>query len=175
MAPAEDLSLNGWNAVINIVLNGTWNCTHTVGNEWIKNGERGHIINMLAPYVYVAAPGFVHSASAKGGVLSMSRTLASEWGSRYGIRVNCISPGAISQTGGQQLTPEDAEKENLSYVPLQRYGSVEEIANLAFFMLSHEAEYLNGECISLDGGATLHEERYIDMLNTHFPVNKSGN
>lgn len=93
LCAAEDLSYNGWHSVIDIVLNGTWHCTQAVGKEWIKNGQRGRIINMVATYAWRAGIGVIHSASAKAGVLSMTRTLAVEWGSKYGINVNAIAPG----------------------------------------------------------------------------------
>ena len=97
---AEELSINGWNTVINIVLNGTCYCSQAVGKEWIANNQTGSILNIVATYAWGAGPGNVHSASAKAGVLSMTRTLAVEWGSKYGIRVNCIAPGPIENTEG---------------------------------------------------------------------------
>lgn len=93
---AEDLSYNGWNSVINIVLNGTFYCSSAVGRYWIKEGIRGSIINMVATYAWDAGPGVIHSASAKAGVLAMTRTLAVEWGKKYGIRVNAIALGRLS-------------------------------------------------------------------------------
>ncbi|MEJ7474928.1 SDR family oxidoreductase, partial [Staphylococcus saprophyticus] len=78
------------NSVVDIVLNGTWHCTQAVGKKWIEQGHRGRIINMVATYAWRSGPGVVHSASAKAGVLAMTRTLAVEWGSKYGITVNAI-------------------------------------------------------------------------------------
>src|SRR5690625_4046912 len=92
---AEDLSINGWNSVINIVLNGTFFCSQTVAKYWIEEKKRGSILNMVATYAWDAGAGVVHSAAAKAGVLSLTRTLAVEWGSKYGIRVNAITPGPI--------------------------------------------------------------------------------
>lgn len=83
---AEELSVNGWNAVINIVLNGTFYCSQTIGKYWIENNIKGSMINMVATYAWGAGAGVVHSAAAKAGVLSLTRTLAVEWGSQYGIR-----------------------------------------------------------------------------------------
>src|SRR5699024_4356449 len=82
---AEDLSINGWNAVIDIVLNGTFYCSKAVGSYWIKEGIQGSILNMVATYAWDAGVGVVHSAAAKAGVLSLTRTLAVEWGNKYGI------------------------------------------------------------------------------------------
>ncbi|MGW7934958.1 2,4-dienoyl-CoA reductase [Staphylococcus xylosus] len=162
LCPAEDLSLNGWNSVIDIVLNGTWYCTQAVGKEWIKNGQQGRIINMVATYAWRAGIGVVHSASAKAGVLSMTRTLAVEWGSKYGITVNAIAPGPIDNTGGsgKLSLSEEAKQQTLDSVPLGRMGQPEEIAALAKFLLSEEASYINGACMTMDGGQWLNQNPF---------------
>ncbi|KQL18912.1 short-chain dehydrogenase [Cytobacillus solani] len=159
ICPAEKLSANGWSSVINIVLNGTFYCSSEVGKYWIENGMEGSIINMVATYAWDAGPGVIHSAAAKAGVLSMTRTLAVEWGRKYGIRVNAIAPGPIERTGGADKLweSEDAAKRTLSSVPLGRLGKPEEIAELAFFLLSEHAAYINGECITMDGGQWLNQ------------------
>lgn len=153
---AEDLSPNGWNAVIDIVLNGTFYCSRAVGKEWIKNDQKGTILNMLATYAWGAGPGVIHSASAKAGVLAMTRTLAVEWGSKYGIRVNAIAPGPIERTGGADRLweTEEQEQRTINRVPLKRLGTPEEIAKLAAFLLSEDASYINGECVTMDGGSS---------------------
>src|SRR5699024_9395876 len=97
---AKDLSVNGWKAVIDIVLNGTFYSTKAVRGHWIKEKISGSIINMVATYAWDAGVGVVHNAAAKAGVLSLTRTLAVEWGSKYGIRINAIAPGPIERTGG---------------------------------------------------------------------------
>ncbi|MGW8000072.1 2,4-dienoyl-CoA reductase [Staphylococcus xylosus] len=162
LCPAEDLSLNGWNSVIDIVLNGTWYCTQAVGKEWIKNGQQGRIINMVATYAWRAGIGVVHSASAKASVLSMTRTLAVEWGSKYGITVNAIAPGPIDNTGGsgKLSLSEEAKQQTLDSVPLGRMGQPEEIASLAKFLLSEEASYINGACMTMDGGQWLNQNPF---------------
>ncbi|MET3681973.1 NAD(P)-dependent dehydrogenase (short-subunit alcohol dehydrogenase family) [Alkalibacillus flavidus] len=159
IAPAEKLSPNGWNAVIDIVLNGTYYCSHTVGTYWIEHDIKGTIINMVATYAWDAGPGVIHSASAKAGVLAMTRTLAVEWGRRYGIRANAIAPGPIDRTGGADKLweSEEAAQRTIKSVPLERLGEPEEIAELAFFMLSDKAKYMNGEVITLDGGQSLNQ------------------
>jgi NAD(P)-dependent dehydrogenase (short-subunit alcohol dehydrogenase family) len=159
ICPAEKLSANGWNSVINIVLNGTFYCSSEVGKYWIENGIKGSMINMVATYAWDAGPGVIHSAAAKAGVLSMTRTLAVEWGRQYGIRVNAIAPGPIERTGGADKLweSEEAAKRTLSSVPLGRLGKPEEIAELAFFLLSEHAAYINGECITMDGGQWLNQ------------------
>lgn len=159
ICPAEQLSVNGWNSVINIVLNGSFYCSSEVGKYWIEKGIKGSIINMVATYAWDAGPGVVHSAAAKAGVLSMTRTLAVEWGRKYGIRVNAIAPGPIERTGGagKLWESEEAANRTLNSVPLGRLGKPEEIAELAYFLLSDKAAYINGECITMDGGQWLNQ------------------
>ncbi|MFD1427672.1 2,4-dienoyl-CoA reductase [Kroppenstedtia sanguinis] len=160
---AEDLSQNGWNAVIDIVLNGTWYCTQAVAKEWIEQGQSGSIINMVATYAWTGAAGVVHSASAKAGVLAMSRSLAVEWGDKYGIRINCIAPGPVENTGGvdKLILNEAMHKHVLRTVPLHRFGKLEEIAGVAAFLLSPDAGYINGECITMDGGQWMNGARFL--------------
>ena len=157
LVQAEKLSPNGWKAVIDIVLNGTFYCSSAVGKYWIENGIKGSILNMVATYAWGAGAGVVHSAAAKAGVLSLTRTLAVEWGTQYGIRVNAIAPGPIERTGGADKLWESEQQaqRTINSVPLKRLGTPEEIADLATFMLSDKAGYLNGECITLDGGQWL--------------------
>jgi len=156
---AEDLSPNGWKTVIDIVLNGTFYCTRAVGKYWIENGQKGAILNMLVTYAWGAGAGVIHSAAAKAGVMSMTRTLAVEWGRRYGIRVNGIAPGPIDRTGGagKLWESDEAAKRTLASVPLGRLGQPEEIAELASFIMSEKAAYMNGEIVTLDGGQWLNQ------------------
>ncbi|WP_226578231.1 2,4-dienoyl-CoA reductase [Halobacillus litoralis] len=159
IAPAEELSPNGWNSVINIVLNGTFYCSQAVGKYWIENEIKGSILNIVATYAWNSGAGVIHSASAKSGVLTMTRTLAVEWGSKYGIRANAIAPGPIERTGGAEklFQSEKAAERTLRSVPLGRLGTPEEIAGLANFILSDEASYMNGEVVTLDGGQWLNK------------------
>ncbi len=153
------LSPNGWKAVIDIVLNGTFYCSNAVGNYWITKGTKGCMINMLATYAWGAGVGVAHSAAAKAGVMSLTRTLAVEWGSQYGIRVNAIAPGPIERTGGagKLWESEEAATRTIQSVPLRRLGKPEEIAELAAFILSDKASYMNGEIVTLDGGQWLNQ------------------
>ncbi|MFB4169502.1 2,4-dienoyl-CoA reductase [Virgibacillus sp. JSM 102003] len=159
IAAAEDLSINGWNSVIDIVLNGTFYCSQEVGKYWIENEIKGSVINMVATYAWNAGAGVVHSSAAKAGVLNLTRTLAVEWGTKYGIRVNAIAPGPIERTGGAEklFESEKAAKRTINSVPLQRLGKPEEIADLAHFLLSDKAAYINGEVITMDGGQWLNK------------------
>lgn len=162
ICPAEELSVNGWKAVIDIVLHGTFYCSHAVGKYWIEKGTAGRIINMVATYAWDAGPGVIHSASAKAGVLAMTRTLAVEWGRKYGIRVNAIAPGPIERTGGAERlwVSKEAAKRTLDSVPLGRLGTPEEIAGLAYYLLSDEASYMNGAIVTMDGGQHLHQHPF---------------
>lgn len=159
---AEKLSSNGWNSVIDIVLNGTFYCSSAVGNYWIEKKQRGSILNMLATYAWDAGAGVVHSAAAKAGVMSLTRTLAVEWGTQYGIRVNGIAPGPIERTGGAERLwiSEEAAKQTLASIPLGRLGKPEEIAELAAFIMSDKAAYMNGEIVTLDGGQWLNKSPF---------------
>lgn len=155
---SEDLSVNGWRAVENIVLNGTWYCSQAVGKRMIESGHGGSILNMVATYAWTGSPGVVHSASAKAGVVAMSKTLAAEWG-HHGIRVNCIAPGPIGDTGGaDKLWPNEQIKQRiLRGIPLRRLGKKEEISNLALFLVSDYSSYITGDVITADGGASLNK------------------
>src|SRR5690625_2091853 len=156
---AEDLSINGWNSVINIVLNGTFYCSKAVGSYWIEQKKQGSILNMVATYAWDAGAGVVHSAAAKAGVLSLTRTLAVEWGSKYGIRVIAFAPGPIERPGGPEklmLSPDWAERTR-QQIPLKRFGTTEEFVGLAYFLLSKDAAYINGEVVTMDGGQWLNQ------------------
>ncbi|MDY0406030.1 2,4-dienoyl-CoA reductase [Virgibacillus sp. 179-BFC.A HS] len=159
ICPAEDLSVNGWNAVIDIVLNGTFYCSRAVGKYWIEKDIQGAILNMVATYAWNAGAGVCHSSAAKAGVLNLTRTLAVEWGTKYGIRVNAIAPGPIERTGGAEKLFESTEaaQRTIQSVPLKRLGKPEEIAELASFILSDKAAYMNGEVVTLDGGQWLNK------------------
>ena len=126
---AENLSINGWNAVINIDLNGTFYCSQAVGKDWIENNQKGNILNIVATMAWLGAAGNVHAASAKAGILAMTRSLAVEWGSKYGIRVNAIAPGPIENTEGvaRLLDSKNGYQAAINQVPLKRFGRAEEI------------------------------------------------
>jgi NAD(P)-dependent dehydrogenase (short-subunit alcohol dehydrogenase family) len=161
---AEDLSVNGWNSVINIVLNGTFYCSQAVGKEWIENKQQGRIINILATYAWTSGAGVIHSASAKAGVLAMTRTLAVEWGTKYGICVNAIAPGPVGDTRGaaRLWASEEAYKRTINSIPLKRLADPEEIARVAAFLFSEDASYINGECITVDGGQWLNRRSFLE-------------
>lgn len=156
LVPAEKLSANGWNAVIGIVLNGTWNCTSAVGKVMLAQGH-GTVLNIVANYAWSGQPGVVHSAAAKAGVLSMTRTLAVEWG-RKGIRLNAFAPGPMVTSGASaNLQYDTAEAQELirRRIPLGRLTSAEEMARYAAFLCSDQAQYINGDVLTADGGQWL--------------------
>ena len=151
---AEELSPNGWNAVIGIVLNGSFYCSRAVGRHMIGRGKGGAIVSILANYVWTGSAGTIHSAAAKAGVMSMTQTLAVEWAS-HGIRVNAVAPGPVESPGAaKQLwsTPEAVQRIT-DMVPLKRWGRPEEIADAVAFLVA--PGYITGEILTVDGGAWL--------------------
>lgn len=153
---AKDVRPAVWHRVINVVLNGAFYCTRGAGRSMIASGRGGNIVSIVATYAWGAGPGVVHSASAKAGVLAMTRTLAVEW-ARYGIRVNAIAPGPIDTPGAANaLWPSTSEYERLvASVPLGRAGQPGEIAAATSFLCSRRASFITGECLTVDGGEWL--------------------
>jgi NAD(P)-dependent dehydrogenase (short-subunit alcohol dehydrogenase family) len=156
LAATEDLSPGGFDAVVRIVLYGTFNCTQTLAKHWIAQKARGTVLNIVTTYAENGSAFVVPSACAKAGVLAMTRSLAVEWGT-YGIRLNAIAPGPFPTEGAwKRLFPDKAFGEQVKKrIPLGRFGEHHELANLAVFLLSDEASYINGECVAIDGGETL--------------------
>lgn len=168
LSASEDLSPNGFKAVVDIVLHGSFNCTHIFGNYLIDRQKEGTILNMVTTYSESTGSAFVlPSACGKAGVLAMTRSLAYEWAT-YGIRLNAIAPGPFPTEGAwSRLIPDDeAEEQFLSKIPAGRYGDHEELANLATFLVSDMASYITGECIVIDGGERLGagQFNFIDKL-----------
>lgn len=150
---AEELSPNGWKAVIDIVLNGSFYCARAFGRHLIAREREGAIVSVLANYVWTGSPGTAHSAAAKAGVMSMTQTLAVEW-ARYRIRVNAVAPGPVESPGAaRQLwnTPEAVERIGRA-VPLGRWGKPSEIADAVLFLASPLSAFVTGETLTVDGG-----------------------
>jgi NAD(P)-dependent dehydrogenase (short-subunit alcohol dehydrogenase family) len=156
LAPTEDLSPRAFDAVVRTVLNGTFHATLAVGRRMIERGEGGSILNIATTYAWTGSAFVVPSAAAKAGVLAMTRSLAVEWAT-YGVRVNAIAPGPFPTEGAWQAlmpTPE-VEAEAKARIPMGRFGEHHELANLAAFLVSEAAPFINGECVTIDGGEWL--------------------
>jgi len=169
ISPADQLSVNGWNSVIGIVLNGTFYSTSAFGKRMIA-AKSGSILNIIANYAWTGAPGVVHSASAKAGVLAMTRTLAVEW-ARHKIRVNAIAPGPVHTEGAsKRLFPDPMIEEGIRQtIPLRRFASLEEVANAAVYLLSDYASYVTGEAFVIDGGQWLSGADYWGRIKQMAP------
>jgi NAD(P)-dependent dehydrogenase (short-subunit alcohol dehydrogenase family) len=153
IARTEDLSPRAFDSVIGIVLMGTLHATMACGRRWLKAGQHGTVLSISATYAPSGSAYVVPSAISKAGVEALTRSLAVEWGNR-GIRMNAIAPGPIPTHGAfsRVLPRPDLEKLALDRNPLHRFGTVEELANLAAFLVSDGSSYINGEVIRMDGG-----------------------
>jgi len=150
--PAEELSAEGWRRVIDLNLNGTFYCAQSIARHMMQAGG-GVIVNIVANFGLRAAPGLAHSAAARAGVISLTRTLALEW-AKYGIRVNAVAPGVVMTEGAlaeMLINPEAIERIERA-IPLKRLGTPEDVANLVMFLVSDAAAYITGETIAVDGG-----------------------
>jgi NAD(P)-dependent dehydrogenase (short-subunit alcohol dehydrogenase family) len=157
ISPTERLSHKAFDVIVDIVLRGSYNCTLAFGKRWIADQKPGTILNIVTTYASVGSAYVVPSAAAKAGVLAMTRSLAVEW-AKYGIRSNAIAPGPFPTEGAwSRLFPEPLAKklDPAASVPLKRVGDHQELANLAAYMVSDFAAYMNGEVVTLDGGEWL--------------------
>jgi NAD(P)-dependent dehydrogenase (short-subunit alcohol dehydrogenase family) len=159
VSPTERLSPNAFKLIIDTVLMGTLHCSLAVGKHWIESGQRGSVLSIVTNYASTGSPFVVPSGCAKAGVENMTKSLAAEWG-RYGIRFVGISPGPFPTEGAmgqlriydQILPGVDIPQLISKRIPLGRLGRINELADLAIFLLSPNAEYINGEIIRIDGG-----------------------
>lgn len=167
ISPTERLSANAFDTIIDIVLKGTKNCTLAFGKHWIDTQQQNTtILNIVTTYAWTGSAYVVPSATAKAGVLAMTRSLAVEW-AKYGIRTNAIAPGPFPTKGAwDRLLPGNLkEKFDLAKkVPLNRVGNHQELANLAAYLVSDFSAYLNGEVVTIDGGEWLKGAGQFNLL-----------
>jgi NAD(P)-dependent dehydrogenase (short-subunit alcohol dehydrogenase family) len=155
ISPTKDLSPNGFNAIANIVFHGSFYVTHAVGRRWIAGGDRGSVISILVTWVHTGSPYVVPSAMSKAGLHVMTKSLAVEWG-RHGIRLNAIAPGPFPTEGATtRLRPGGSFEASIEKNPMRRLGRMEELQNLAAFLMADGCDWLTGETITLDGAGTL--------------------
>ncbi|MGB8579579.1 MAG: SDR family oxidoreductase [Candidatus Sulfotelmatobacter sp.] len=156
IARTEELSPRAFDSVIGIVLLGTLHATMACGRRWLKAKHKGTVLSISATYAPVGSAYVVPSAISKAGVEALTRSLAVEWGNR-GIRMNAIAPGPIPTQGAfsRVLPRPELEAHALDRNPMHRFGTTEELANLAAFLVSDGSGYINGEVIRMDGGEFL--------------------
>ncbi|APS39385.1 MULTISPECIES: SDR family oxidoreductase [Salegentibacter] len=167
ISPTERLSANAFDTIIDIVLKGSKNCTMALGKHWIDTKQKDKtVLNIVTTYAWTGSAYVVPSATAKAGVLAMTRSLAVEW-AKYGIRFNAIAPGPFPTKGAwDRLLPGDLkDKFDLAKkVPLKRVGEHQELANLAAYLVSDFSAYVNGEVITIDGGEWLKGAGQFNLL-----------
>ncbi len=159
IADTIDISPNGWRAVIDIVLNGTFYCSRAYAKGFPGAAkDTGSILNIIATYAWTGNPGTAHSAAAKAGVWNLTKTLAVEW-APLGIRVNCLAPGPTeTEAASAHLFPTEEIRAAMSgAIPLKRFATLEDITNAARFLVSDEGGYITGETLVLDGGESLYK------------------
>ena len=167
ISPTERLSARAFDIIIDIVLKGSKNCTLAFGKHWINaRQEKATVLNIVTTYASTGSAYVVPSATAKAGVLAMTRSLAVEW-AKYGIRMNAIAPGPFPTKGAwDRLLPGDLKDkfDMTKKVPLGRVGEHQELANLAAYLMSDFSAYINGEVITIDGGEWLQGAGEFNML-----------
>jgi NAD(P)-dependent dehydrogenase (short-subunit alcohol dehydrogenase family) len=166
LCASEELSPNGFKSVVDIVLNGTFNCTQQLGKRWIDAQQKGSILNIVTTYTETGCAFVLPSACAKAGVYALTTTLAYEWGP-YGIRCNSIAPGPFPTEGAwSRLMPtQDFQEMYIKRHPMGRVGEHIELANLAVFLMSDLAPYINGECVTIDGGERLQGAEFNHFMH----------
>lgn len=167
ISPTERLSPRAVDAVLNIVLHGTFYCTLAAGKRWIERGEPGTVLNITTSYAWTGSGYVVPSAAAKAGVLALTRSLAVEW-APHRIRHVAIAPGPFPTEGAwARLFPTTELAElAMARVPSGRVGRPQELTTLASYLISDAADYINGEVITIDGGEWLNGAGMFNMLSS---------
>jgi len=167
ISPTERLSANAFDTIIDIVLKGSKNCTLALGKHWIDvKQKRSTVLNIVTTYAWTGSAYVVPSATAKAGVLAMTRSLAVEW-AKYGIRTNAIAPGPFPTKGAwDRLLPGELKDEfdMKKKIPVGRLGVHQELANLAAYLISDFSAFVNGEVVTIDGGEWLKGAGEFNML-----------
>jgi NAD(P)-dependent dehydrogenase (short-subunit alcohol dehydrogenase family) len=164
IAQSEHLSFRAADAILSPTLHGTMYCTLAVGKRWIERKHRGVVLSILSTSTITGRAFTVPSAMAKSAVLAMTKSLAVEWGPK-GIRTVAIAPGAFPTPGATgQLRPEGREEGWAHRNPLGRHGDHAELANLASYLISDQAGFINGEMVVQDGGSHLRSSGAEDLL-----------
>lgn len=172
ICPTERLSYNAFHTVVDIVLRGSANCTLACGKHWIEQGVAGTVLSIVTTYAWTGSGYVVPSVVAKAGVLALTRSLASEWG-KYGIRLNAIAPGPFPTAGAwSRLMPPRVRElfDPAERIPAGRVGQPAELANLAAYLLSDYSAYINGDCITIDGGEWLRNAGEFNFLEALSPA-----
>jgi len=156
LAPTEDISPNGFDAIVKTNLYGSFYCTQACGRRWLERETEGVVLSIATTYAETGSAYVVPSAMSKAGIVAMTRSLAAEWGSE-GIRLNAIAPGPFPTEGAwDRLMPDSSIEEQMrERIPVQRFGDPDELATLAAFLLGDGAAFMNGEVVTFDGGETL--------------------
>jgi NAD(P)-dependent dehydrogenase (short-subunit alcohol dehydrogenase family) len=156
LAASEDLSPNGFNSVVQIVLYGSFHCTREIGRRLIERQQKGEILSIVTSYAQTGSAFVLPSAAAKAGVLAMMRSLAVEWAT-YGIRLNAVAPGPFPTEGAfSRLMPgSEMEKQARRRIPSRRFGEHWELTNLVAYLMSDASPYQTGDLVTIDGAEAL--------------------